>query len=234
MISALCVAVAVFLAIRPSSLRRCRRIFSVATKKQRTNPPPTLIAMALAVVVGVTFLGLPTGLLVGGVAAPFVGRLVAGLESVTVRRRRLLLLNQLPGAVDLLIAALDAGRPPGSAFAMVGRASADPVGAEFAAIARRLSVSGDDAAVWDTVRADAALAPLGRSFARAGRSGMPVGKILERLADELRRERRASSQERARSIAVSTAAPLGLCFLPAFFLIGIVPTIYGTFMSLHW
>lgn len=234
MSAAVCAAIAVFLALGRSSLSRCRRIFAVEPAPRRAAPPPTLIAMVLAVLIGLTLFGTPTGLLVGALAAPVAGRMVGRLESAAARRRTQALSSQLPGAIDLLVAALDAGRPPGDAFALVGRSSAEPLGSEFVAVAGRLSVSGDDSAVWGVLRADAVLAPLGRSFDRAGRSGMPVGRILERLSDELRRERRASGQERARSVAVATTAPLGLCFLPAFFLIGIVPTIYGTFMSFQW
>lgn len=195
-------------------------------------PSPSVFAMALSLLASVTLLGMPTGLLVAIVAVPMAARVVGRLESGAVRRRRLRIAHQLPGAIDLLIAVLDAGRPPGDALTLVARATAEPLGSELALIAGRLSVAGDEQAVWEGLQAKAEFAALARSFRRAGRSGMPVGRILDRLADELRRERRATSQERARSVAVSTAAPLGACFLPAFFLIGIVPTIFGAFVAL--
>lgn len=195
-------------------------------------PPPSVLAMALSVLAGLTLFGMPTGLLVAAVAAPMAARVVGRLETGAVRRRRNRIASQLPGAIDLLIAVLDAGRPPVDAFTLVARATRDPLGAELALIAGRLSVAGDEQSVWEGLRAKAEFAALGRSFRRAGRSGMPVGRILGRLADELRRERRTNSQERARSVAVMTAAPLGVCFLPAFFLIGIVPTIFGAFLAL--
>jgi tight adherence protein B len=37
---------------------------------------------------------------------------------------------------------------------------------------------------------------------------------------------------RARQVGVLAAGPLGLCFLPAFMLIGVVPTVVGTFTDL--
>ncbi len=79
--------------------------------------------------------------------------------------------------------------------------------------------------------ADPVLAPVGRAFRRAEPSGMPVAHVVSGVADDLRRERRAARRERSRKVAVRTAAPLGVCFLPAFFLIGIVPTIIATFRS---
>jgi hypothetical protein len=33
---------------------------------------------------------------------------------------------------------------------------------------------------------------------------------------------------------VRVSAPLGACFLPAFFLVGILPTIIGSVRSLSW
>ena len=48
---------------------------------------------------------------------------------------------------------------------------------------------------------------------------------VERLADELARSGRAETEERARAVGVQAAVPLGLCLLPAFVLIGIVPLV---------
>lgn len=187
--------------------------------------------MGIAVFAAITVFGVPTGLFVAAIAAPLASRAVNRLESGAARRTRLQMERQLPAAIDLLAAVLDAGRPPVEAFAMVARATGEPLGPEFALIAGRLSIAGDEQSVWEGLRATE-FAALGRAFRRAGRSGMPVGRILGRFAGELRRERRAAGQERARSVAVATAAPLGACFLPAFFLIGILPTIIGAFDSL--
>jgi len=231
LLSAAFLTVAVFLAMPPSPRSRCRRIFREA-EPDFPMPSPTVFAMALSAMASLMLFGLPSGILVAVVAMPMSARIVGKLESGAVRRRRLDIARQLPGAIDLLIAVLDAGRPPVDAFTLVARATAEPLGAELSLIAGRLSVSGDEQSVWEGLSAKPEFAALGRSFRRAGRSGMPVGRILRRLADELRRERRATSQERARSVAVATAAPLGVCFLPAFFLIGIVPTIFGSFTSL--
>lgn len=223
---------AVFLAVPLSPRARCRRVFHSGAERTSPLPSPVVGAMALSVFASLVVFGIPVGIVVAVVAAPLAARLVGRLESASARARRLQIARQLPGAIDLLIAVLDAGRPPVDAFALVARATSEPLGHELALIAGRLSVTGDEQAVWEGLQAEPAFAALGRSFRRAGRSGMPVGRILGRLAEELRRERRAASRERARSVAVATAAPLGVCFLPAFFLIGIVPTIIGAFAGL--
>lgn len=234
MLAAGCVAIAVFLATRPSPRIRCRRIFPRASIPRKSGPPPAVVGMALVAVACLVLFGMPMGVLVAGAAVPVAGRLINRLESNSSRRLRLRIARQLPSAVDLLVAVLDAGAPPAEAFAVVGRATPDPLGREFSVIASRLAVGGDEEAIWRGLHSRPEFAALGRSFGRASRSGMPIAKVLARLAEDLRRTRRAMSEQRARGVAVSTAAPLGLCFLPAFFLIGIVPTLIGAFSSLRW
>ncbi|MEO6470527.1 MAG: type II secretion system F family protein [Aeromicrobium sp.] len=234
MAAALCLGIAVFLAVRRPPQSRCRRIFRQESRPRPTAPAPTVIAASFAGLACLTLFGFPTGLLVAAFAMPVAARVTGRLESASVRRRRFQLARQLPGAIDLLVAVLDSGRPPAASFSLVARATSDPLGFEFRAIAGRLSITGDEQAVWEGLRSRPEFAALARGFGRASRSGMPVGKVLERLAEELRRERRAAAQERARSVAVATAAPLGLCFLPAFFLIGIVPTLLGAFSTFSW
>ena len=83
------------------------------------------------------------------------------------------------------------------------------------------------ATVWSDVAADPALGPLGRAMARSHRTGAPVVTAIERLGDELARAARAEVEDRARAVGVRAAVPLGLCLLPAFVLIGIVPVVAG-------
>jgi pilus assembly protein TadC len=70
-------------------------------------------------------------------------------------------------------------------------------------------------------------------MARSLDTGAPAAEALTRLADDLRRERRTLADQAARSVGVRAAAPLGLCFLPAFVLVGIVPSIVSAFGALR-
>ena len=145
-----------------------------------------------------------------------------------------MLADQLPTALDLMVATLDAGRPPAAAFALVAEVTPAPLGDELGLVGSRLAVGGDPQAVWANLAGDDVLGPLGRAFRRAETSGMPVARVVASVADEMRRERRAARRERSRRVGVRTAAPLGACFLPAFFLIGIVPTIIGVVGTLSF
>ena len=60
-----------------------------------------------------------------------------------------------------------------------------------------------------------------------------MGQAVRRLAEELRARSRADVEVRARSIEVKAARPLGLCLLPAFIVLGVVPMVVGVFRSME-
>lgn len=148
-----------------------------------------------------------------------------------MRRRRTAELADLPLSLDLVVAAVDAGRPTTTTLALVADAVGGALGERLEAVAVRIEV-GDPATVWRELADDPVLAPLARALARAARSGTSVHRSLLRSADDLRSSARAEALERARSVGVRTAAPLGACFLPAFLLVGVVPTVAATFAEL--
>jgi hypothetical protein len=59
-----------------------------------------------------------------------------------------------------------------------------------------------------------------------------VAVAVQRLGVELRARERAGVEARAKTVEVKAAAPLGVCFLPAFVLLGVVPMVAGVFTSL--
>lgn len=188
-----------------------------------------------AVIAGATVLqvvGPPIGALFALVAAVAAHRWVGRAEFAGDRRRRERLDQDLPLAVDLLVACLAAGRPPAAALSVVASAVPGPVAEELRAVTARLEMGADAVSVWHRLAQHPAMGPLGRSFARATRSGSSVTTSLGRCADDLRRRRRSTAQARARSVGVKAAGPLGACFLPAFMLVGIVPTVVSLFGDL--
>ena len=55
------------------------------------------------------------------------------------------------------------------------------------------------------------------------RAGVPAAELLRSEADELRRAASAEAQERAAALSVRLMLPLGLCILPAFMALGVLP-----------
>jgi hypothetical protein len=59
-----------------------------------------------------------------------------------------------------------------------------------------------------------------------------VADAMARLAGDLRRDARARVEGRARAVGVKAAVPLGLCMLPAFVLLGVVPLVAGSMSAI--
>lgn len=90
---------------------------------------------------------------------------------------------------------------------------------------------GSGADAWAAIDEDESLAPLARALVRSQVSGASVVQAVERLADELERESLARAEDAARRVGVAAAIPLGVCLLPAFMLLGVVPTVASLFGS---
>ena len=178
-------------------------------------------------VAAAAFLGGPLGLVAAPVAAVATWLVIERSEPAAVRRDREVARRDLPHVVGLLADALRSGQSPADALAVVVTALPGPATARLGEVVPRLRLGLDPQAVWADLAADPALGPLGRALARAHRTGAPVVPAVERLADELSRSARAEVEDRARAVGVKAAVPLGLCLLPAFVLIGIVPVVAG-------
>jgi hypothetical protein len=59
-----------------------------------------------------------------------------------------------------------------------------------------------------------------------------VAAALVRLSEDLRARQRAAVEERVRQVEVRAAVPLGVCLLPSFILIGVVPLVAGSVTGL--
>lgn len=187
---------------------------------------------ALAAVAAATFLTGTPGIL-GGLFAGVVTWVVIGrAEPPSVRRERLAVVRDLPHVVGLLADALSAGQDPGTALGLVCEALPGAAAARMADVAPRLALGADPAQVWAGLARDPDLAVLGRTLARAHATGAPVGVAVARLGHELARDARADVEDQARQVGVRAAVPLGLCLLPAFVLIGIVPLVAGLVATL--
>jgi pilus assembly protein TadC len=90
-----------------------------------------------------------------------------------------------------------------------------------------LQLGAEAEEAWRIVSDDPVLAPVAAAAVRSSTSGVRLADAFEQLAREMRRQVRATAEARAQRVGVLVAAPLGLCFLPAFVCLGIVPTVIG-------
>jgi pilus assembly protein TadC len=170
------------------------------------------------------------GLVVGVVAAVVARRVLAGAETTPARREREEVERTLPHLVDLFASTLRAGAEPVAGLAQVCAALPGPAADRLAAVVERARW-GSGADAWAAIAEDESLAPLARALVRSQVSGASVVQAVERLADELARESLARAEDAARRVGVAAAIPLGVCLLPAFMLLGVVPTVASLFGS---
>lgn len=177
-------------------------------------------AVACAVLIG----GL-AGIVTGVVAAAVCQRVLVRLEPRAARTERRRLAADLPAAADLLAACLLSGAPMVDAAEAVAAALDGPLSGPLREVAAAIRLGADPPEAWRALDARPELAPLSRAVARAMAGGAPLADALTRLADDRRRSLRAEAAAAAHRVGVRAAAPLGLCFLPAFVLIGVTPVV---------
>lgn len=188
----------------------------------------------LAAAAGATFVGGLAGIVAAAVVAVGVWLVIGRAEPLAVRRERADVRRDLPAVVALLAAALRSGAAPADAVVLVTRALPGAAAERLAPVVARLTLGVPASTVWSDLAADPDLGLLGRTMARAHDSGAAVVPAVERLADDLARRARATVEDRARAVGVKAAVPLGLCLLPAFVLIGIVPLVAALLESIVW
>lgn len=184
--------------------------------------------------------GVAAALFVSGPLGPVAGCLAAGAsyvvigrsEDPTTRRARLAAEADLPHLVLLLAAGLRSGAPSAAALGVACAALPGGAADRLDGVRARLALGIDPMNVWEPLIADPVLASLARTMTRSTRSGARVADAVEGLSVDLSRQARARREDQARSVGVKAALPLGLCLLPAFLLIGIVPVVAGLFGSL--
>lgn len=191
------------------------------------------VLVGLSFVAGWTFVGGAFGVPAGVAAAAVTWRVLGNTESPSARRRRAELERDLPAAVHLLGACLEAGSPVTGALQSVAAALPGAVADELSIVRGRLALGADPVVVWRELAGVDEVRPLGRAMVRAHESGASVRDAVRHLAVDLAAQSRARTDVLARTVEVRAAAPLGLCFLPAFILLGVVPMVVGVFSSMR-
>lgn len=187
------------------------------------------VGAGLAVIL---LLGGPLGVAAGVGVGLAVARWLAAQEPATVRSTRTRLVADLPLAADLMATLLYAGATPERATQVTAEVIGGPLGDRLAEVAAHLRLGADPTAAWHALAGEPALAPLVRAVSRVSTTGAALAGTLTRLAEDERAAAAWRAELAARRVGVRTAAPLGLCFLPAFILVGVVPVVIGIVRSL--
>jgi pilus assembly protein TadC len=195
---------------------------------QRRLSPRALrwLAAGAIAVASVAIAGPVAGGVAGAVAAPVVLRLVAAGQARELARVPAGSVGRIPLVLDLLAAALRSGQPVGPAVACVAPLAGPGLAEQLQQVAGLLRFGADPAVAWASLD-DPSLAPIVRTAVRSAESGVRLARGFGLLAAELRNEARAAAVARANRAGVWAMVPLGLCFLPAFACLGVLPVIVG-------
>lgn len=131
--------------------------------------------------------------------------------------------HDVAAALDLLGLSLGTGLSVVASLEAVAAVSGPSVAAHLrqVAVAMRWGMPADEAwsAVPDVWR------PAHQALALAESTGAPASALLEQAAEAIRRDEAVRLEGAAARLAVQLVIPLGLCFLPAFFLVAVVPSV---------
>ena len=206
---------------------------AVARRTHRPVGPAVARRLGTAILTGVALLPV---LAVASIPAGLVVWAVPGVRARRRESQRLAALAaDLPDVVDLLVLAVGSGLTVNLAVRNVADRAPGPLGAELrragheADLGRRLG----DALADIPARAGEATRPLVAALLASERYGAPLGAGLERLALEVRADRRRRAEEAARKIPVKLLFPLVTCTLPAFALLTVAPLIASALRSLR-
>ena len=137
------------------------------------------------------------------------------------------LLGQAPVVADLLATAIAAGATVPDAMSVVAQAVGEPMRARLSAVITAMQMGADPHSAWSPWLDEPALSPIAQAIIRSQHSGSPLSTVLDAAASDMRQAYRADVEARARAAGVRAVAPLALCYLPAYLLVGAVPVVAG-------
>lgn len=234
------VALAAWALARPAGSRsrqhHARLADAVAPSRQASRARPATGLVALFAIVGVTVTagGPRAGVVVASVAALTLAA-SRGRRRRDQARLRAARAEAAPAVIDLLGACMLAGLNPHLALRRVAERSPQVLRPELDRVVGDLDLGRTPGAA---LRAAAERSGLDELRAAAGaleaaeRWGMPPAEALAARAEALRSRSRLRAEAEAGRAAVRLAFPLVFCFLPAFVLLTVVPTIAGAVRAL--
>lgn len=213
------IGVGLFLLAPTPSRPRLKQKSTRAQSRGRPTEAAVVLGVGVAVVVG-GFGGVALGVAFGLMTRWALSRIGSGDGG-----RAKHLARQAPDAVDCLAACLAAGADLWTAMEVVADAFGEPTAGLLRRAVTRHWLGSPHSETFAEMLAEPATAGIARILLRSVESGAGVSHALASGADQMRRDRTAELERRARSLGVKAVAPLGLCFLPAFVVVAVVPIV---------
>ena len=135
----------------------------------------------------------------------------------------------IASSLDVFAACLTSGMAVASAAAATGESAPRNLAGVLVRAADLLALGAEPATAWSDSGSpgDQRLDALRRLARRSAASGTALAQGVADLADQSRLDAGDAARAAAERAAVLIAGPLGLCYLPAFLCLGIVPVVVG-------
>lgn len=131
-------------------------------------------------------------------------------------------------ALDVFAACLASGMAVAGAAAAAAPSAPQPLAAVLGRAAELLAVGADAATAWSMHGcSDRHVEALTRLARRSAASGAALAQGVADLADQSRQDAGDAARAAGERASVLIAGPLGLCYLPAFLCLGVVPVVMG-------
>ena len=169
----------------------------------------------------------PAAAVASAALAPLAATVVRWLHAHGRRRADFGSARQTPLTLSLIAAALRAGSPLVSAIELAAPTADAAVGDRLATVVGLLRLGASAEQAWLDDPDDATWTSIAAVARRSANSGTRAAASFDALATQLRVQRQADSAARAERAAVYAVVPLGLCFLPAFVCVGVLPVVIG-------
>ncbi len=210
---------------RESAVRRLRCAVVHPGSPRRTpavsRPSALTAASAIAGAAAALLLGRPLGI-AAGPAVFVVSRVL--LKRLAARAAGPQPVRVSAFATELVAACLDAGATPAAALEAAGTHVPGALGEALTTAADALAAG---APAEEALPEVGPLAPIAGVFRRSSQTGSAMSEQLIGAAAQLRADEQFERLAKAHRVAVLSALPLGLCMLPAFLVLAVVPSIVG-------
>jgi tight adherence protein C len=141
-------------------------------------------------------------------------------------KRQLVIRRALPDALDLLVISVQAGLGFDAAVAQVARNTDGALAAEFFRLMQEMQIGKSRAEAFRALadRNDVnELRSFTQAVIQADALGVPIARVLQEQATEMRIKRRQAAEEQAQKVPVKILFPLIAFILPALFVVIIGP-----------
>ncbi len=135
----------------------------------------------------------------------------------------------IASSLDVFAACLSSGMAVARAASATAPSAPRPLAEVLSRAADLLALGAEPASAWSNPAgvADDHVAALCRLARRSAGSGTALAQAVSELAEQSRGDAADAARAAAERASVLIAGPLGICYLPAFVCLGIVPVVVG-------